>query len=1088
MKIKWYNYFKIKCLFILIICTASINIIHAQNRTVKGTVTSEDGPLYGVRLLIKGTTNTTFTDFDGSFNANVKDTDVLVVSYIGYRTKEVSIGSNTKLDIKLGKETANLEEVIVIGYGTAKRKDLTGSIVSLKAEQFDNVKANSFEGSLQSRAAGVQVISNQGGPDAGFTVRVRGGTSINASSDPLYVIDGFAISGGGPTTNNATGLGNSTTSPLSTLDPSTIESIEVLKDASATAIYGSRGANGVIMITTKKGKKGKTAFNFETFTNVSAVSKKIDMLSPQEFVDWRLEFTPWNPNGTDPLIGEFRDQFGNDISLNDPNVKKYNWQDNIFRTAFTTNYKLSMAGGAENNSYSATFSYADQEGIVKTSNSQKYNLNLNIDQNVGKRFKTGAMINMGFIKSSGIVSASAEDANGRSGVISNTLSFSPVQGLTRFPDAEYDAEGNLVSFRNGDFANPNRILKDNINRGKIFQTFGNMYLEYKISDHLKFKSTVGANLFLNKGEAYFTEQFGWSRTFGGVAFTRTGMAIGLRTEQNLNYAQRFGKDKEHSINVTSVYEQQQSSWESTANSASGFKIPGVNLGNLGTALVTNPVSNIINRDQLQSFLTRIQYDYSDRYTLNLSGRYDGASKFSEKARWGFFPSAGIAWKISNEKFLKNNKVVNDFKLRASYGVTGNAQIDPYQSLSNAGLASYVFNGNQISTGATIYRLENNALTWETTTQSDIGLVLGLFGNKIWFEADYYDKRTKNLLLNVPLPATSGYKTVFKNLGLLSNKGYEFSLNTKFIDNEKFSWKSSFNISFNKNKVLNLGDAKQIFVESIGSNQIGDDYVIKVGEPLGLIYGLKTDGVYNYGDFTEFDGLTEQQSAEKIRTDAANAGIGYFDVFYTLKTGVVKANTTKHRPGMQKFADQNGDGVVNTDDRTIIGRTAPKHFGGLTNNFTYKNLDLSILTSWSYGNEIYNKTKRLLSGQAIPYPNKVGNVRDRWTPENPNTIIPGVFGESDSQLEGNAISSSVEDGSYLRISNITLGYNFPKKFVKRNNLTTFRLYTSLDNVYVFTKYSGYDPDVSVGSNQLTPGLDFDAYPKARTFRFGVNVGF
>jgi TonB-dependent starch-binding outer membrane protein SusC len=1088
MKIKWYNYFKMRYFFILMVCTASIGIAHAQNRTVKGIVFGEDGYLYGVRILIKGTTNTTFTDFDGSFNANVTDKDVLVVSYIGYRTREVSVGVNTKLEIRLGKETANLEEIIVIGYGSSKKKDLTGAVASIKAEQFDNVKANSFEGSLQARAAGVQVISNQGGPDSGFTVRVRGGTSINASSDPLYVIDGFAIPGGGPTTNNSTGLGNSTTSPLSTLDPSTIESIEVLKDASATAIYGSRGANGVIMITTKKGKKGKTAFNFETFTNVSTVSKKIDMLSPQEYVDWRLEFTPWNPNGTDPLIGEFRDQFGNDISLTDPRVKQYNWQNNIFRTAFTKNYKLSMAGGAENNSYSATFSYADQEGIVKTSNSQKYNLNINMDQNVGKRFKTGAMINMGFIKSSGIVSASTEDANGRSGVISNALSFSPVQGLTRFPDAEYDTEGNLVSFRNGDFANPNRILNDNINRGKIFQTFGNMHLEYKISEHLKFKSTVGANLFLNKGEAYFTEQFGWSRTFGGVAFTRTGMAVGLRTEQNLNYSQKFGKDKEHSVNVTAVYEQQQSSWESTASSSSGFKIPGVNLGNLQTALVTNPVSSVINKDQLQSYLTRIQYDYSDRYSLNLSARYDGASKFAEKARWGFFPSAGVAWKISNEKFLKGNKVVNDFKLRASYGATGNAQIEPYQSLSTAGLASYVFSGNQITTGTTISRLENNALTWETTTQSDIGLVLGLFGNKIWFEADYYDKRTKNLLLNVPLPATSGYKTVFKNLGELSNKGYEFSLNTTFIDNKEFSWKSSFNISFNKNKVLNLGDAKQIFVESIGSNQIGDDYVIRVGEPLGLIYGLKTDGVYNYGDFTEFNGLTEQQSAEKIRTDAATAGLGYFDVFYTLKTGVTKVNTTKYRPGMQKFADQNGDGVINTDDRTIIGRTAPKHFGGFTNNFKYKNLDLSILTSWSYGNEIYNKTKRLLSGQDVPYPNKVGNVRDRWTPENPNTIISGVFGESDSQLLGNAISSSVEDGSYLRISNITLGYNFPKTFVKRINLTSFRLYSSLDNVYVFTKYSGYDPDVSVGSNQLTPGLDFDAYPRARIFRFGVTVGF
>ncbi|WP_299665019.1 TonB-dependent receptor [uncultured Polaribacter sp.] len=1076
----------LKCKVLFVCCLFISLISFSQTIIVTGVVSGSGDVLPGATIIVKGQKNGVVADFEGNYSINVKETDILIFSYLGYKDKQEIVASRTKIDVVLEEEARGLEEIVIVGYGTQKRKDISGAVSSIKNEEFDNVKANSFEGSLQSRAAGVQVVSSEGGPDSGFKVRIRGGNSITASSDPLYVVDGFPLPDTGLRSNGSTGLGNSRVSPLSTIDPSTIESIEVLKDASAAAIYGSRGSNGVVLITTKKGKKGKATFNFESFGVISMLSNRMDVLSAQEFVDWRLEFTPWDPNSQNPLVGAYRDEFGNAVSLNDPRIKLNDWQDRIFRTAYTKNYKLSMSGGAENNTYSGSFTYADQEGIIETSRIERYNLNLNFDQNVGERFKTGASINAGFIKKNGVVTAATEDANGRSGVVTNALSFSPAQGLVQFPDAEYDNEGNLLSFRNGDFANPNRILNDNINIGKTFQSFVNVYLEYKITDGLKFKSTVGGNIYYNQGEAYFSEKFGWSAQVGGAAFTGKGLGLGVRTEQSLNFRKNF--NGKHTIDVISIYEEQQNSWETISNAAFGFEIPGVNLGNLESALQTNPTDSFKQKNQTRSFITRLQYDFSDRFVVNLAGRYDASSKFAEDNRWGFFPSAGFAWKISNENFFKNNKTINDAKLKMSFGQTGNAQITPYRSLAQVRLASYVYEGNQINTGVGITQLQNDQLTWEKTSEFNTGLTLGIFNNRLWIEADYYYKRTNDLLLEVPLPATSGYKTVLKNLGSLANTGFEFLVNTTNIQRKDFSWKSSFNITFNKNEVLDIGTADQIFIESIGSNQIGDDYIIKVGEPLGSVFGLETDGVYNYSDFVEFDGLTNTEAATKIRTDAAVQGVPYFDVFYTLKPGITKVNSANYRPGMAKFKDQNGDGVVNTEDRTIIGRTVPRHFGGFTNNLKYKNFDLSILMSWSYGNEIYNKTKRLLSDQGVPFPNRFGIIADRWTPENPDSDIPGVFGEEDAALKGNAYSSSIEDGSYLRMSNITFGYNLPKSLLNKVSLSSLRFYASADNVFIITDYTGFDPDVNVGGNQLTPGLDFDAYPRSRNFRMGLILGF
>ena len=1076
-------------------------VMQSQTITVKGKITGDGELLPGVTVLEKGTGNGVQSDFNGNYEINVKSKATLVFSYIGYSVKEVQVNGQKSININLSEETSKLDEIVIIGYGSAKRKDLTGSVVSVKAEELNKTNPISFESGLAGRASGVQIVASEGGPDAGFKVRIRGGSSISASNDPLYVIDGFALQGDQQRT--GVGLGNSTTSPLSNIDPNTIESIEVLKDASATAIYGSRGANGVIIITTKGGKKGRTVLNFETFTTVSTLARKLDLLNGQEFIDWRNEYSPWIPANaaTDFVMTAYRDDLGNPVAASDPRLLVTDWQDEITRVAITNNYKLSMSGGTDTNTYSASFSYLNSEGVIKTTDLERYNTSLRLDQKLSNKLKAGINLNAGFTKTSGVVTAASSNANGQSGIVTNATLFSPVQGLTRYNDAEYDENGRIISLRDGDVVNPNLNLELNKNNQIRFNTFGNVYLQYEIADGLIFKSSVRGNLSANKGKAYFSEKLGWGRSTKGRAVTNNQNGLGFTTEQNLTFNKTFGK---HKLNVTAVYEQQQTSFESITSTSIGFDLPGVNLNNLGTASEALATQSFFSPRQLKSYLGRLQYDFDNRFVLNLSARYDGSSAFAEGFKWGFFPSAGLAWKVSNEDFLKNSNAISNLKLKVSYGETGNTAISAFLSLPQTATASTIFNGNELAIGVAVGNLVVPGLSWETTAQLDAGLSLGLFKDRISLDVDYYNKQTRDLLLTRPVPATTGFNSVFTNIGSLVNKGFEFALNTINVENDKFTWNSSFNISFNENEVTDLGGAKEIFYRAIGDNQITLDYVIRVGEPLGNVYGLQNDGLYQFEDFVEFDGLSQADAAIKMRQDAATLGVPLHLLNYTLKAGVVvsagRTDITKYRPGLPKLKDQitvdtdgdgipdSGDGIINSNDRTIIGRTVPKHFGGFNNNFTYKNFDLSILTTWSYGNDVYNKNRVRGIGQNIPFFNKYGEIRDRWTPENTNTNVTVINGYGDAGVSGNAYSDFVEDGSFIRLSNITLGYKLPGSVAKSMGIKSFRLFAAADNIYVWTKYTGYDPEVSVGNSQLTPGLDSDSYPRARTFRLGLNIGF
>lgn len=1108
------NYKQINSLSLKFLLFAALTLfvsnVYGQKLKIKGTVTGDSTPLPGVSVSVKGDQIGSVTDFDGKYEIAAAENDVLVFSYIGFKTLEVTLNGQTTLDVNLIADVSKLDEVVVVGYGSVKRKDLTGAVSTIKSDEIEKINTTSFEGAIASKAAGVQVVRSEGGPDAAFKIRIRGGTSINASNDPLYVVDGFPLTGGG--INTSTEMGNSTTSPLATLDPSNIESIDILKDASATAIYGSRGANGVVIITTKQGKPGTTRINFESYLGVSSLSRKLPILDAQGFIDFRNDYQRWDPLflTSDPGSGQakylaesFRTQdpeTGYYVPINlatmsfDPPLLVDDWQESITRQAITKNYKLSANGGNKTARYNAALSYQDREGIIKTSGIERYSGNFNITSKVNDKLQVGFNGNVGYIKRSGVVTAASDNKQGRAGVVTNAVLFQPIQSPRIWPENEYDPEtGRLIANRNGDVVNPMLMLSENSMHGVTNQTRLNAYVSYELLKGLTYKASLRGYSSSVKNKAWFSDRFGWSRAVGGKAVTSFFNSASLATEQSLNYLKDFG---DHRLNAVLVYERQENTTESLRTASTGFSIPDYNLDGLQDAVNVEPTVSNAFESSIESFLARVQYDAFNKYLLTASIRYDGSSRFTSGSKqWGYFPSVGLAWRISNEPFLEGNSIISDAKFKFSFGESGNTQIPTFQSKSAADGAGYIFSGNILTPGASIIRLANDNLSWEKTQEIDFGLSLGLFNNRITMEADYYNKETKDLLLAVPLPVTSGYQTAFKNLGLVSNIGYEFSLDASIIDQRDFKWNMNFNISTNKNEILDLGGADEFFITSIGGDGVNNDYVIRVGESLGSIHGLAYDGVYTYEDFVEFDGMTLEEATAKFRADEAaldNVAMWWSLNDYTLKDGVpVNATVTNgtYRPGMTKFKDINEDGIINDDDRHIIGNTLPKHFGGMTQNFTYKNFDFSVQTAWSYGNDVYNKTMRKGSSTSVPWRNKFDIVKDAWTPDNPSGTWTGFSGGGPSgDIASAAYDVFIEDGSFFRIANMTLGYKMPKNILKQVRLSSLRLYVSVDNLHVWTKYTGWDPDVSVGNNQLTPGLDADAYPRAKTFRTGIIARF
>lgn len=1031
--------------------------VFAQNMVRGSVIDSNAEPIPGASIMIKGTKDGVITDIDGRFAIGVPDSkSVIVVSSLGFIDKELTVKLSGDMTIVLETDVTQLEEVMVIGYQEVKKSDLTGSVAKANLNDLLSAPVASFDSSLGGRVAGVVVTSNEGMPGSSMNIVIRGNNSLTQSNSPLYVIDGFPVEDA---------------SLASSINPADIESLDILKDASATAIYGARGANGVVVITTKKGKVGRMQIDYDGSVTFHNVTRLIEMMDAYEFVKLQQEIAPEyisNPRG-----GYLMEWQGKQWTLDDyKDIPQYDWQSEIFRPAWQHSHNLRVSGGTQDVRYNASVSYYDQDGVVLNSNYNRFQARLNT---VIKRNRLTVNLNADFSRAIQTgASPSQNSYSGMNNLFYNVWGYRPVN----FPNRSL--EDLMSNGIDSDVVNPSNdyrfqpVLSLKNEYSKRYQTSLrlNAFAEYEIIKGLKLKVSAGYNYYTPTQDSFNNS----STRYGGPtssdkvnARIRRTQSINWLNENTLSYQKTFSRY--HSFTALAGITFQNNEYEDYQ--AYSHHIPHESLGMAGMAEGT-PGSMVSTKTSwsMLSYLARVNYSYKSKYYLTVSFRADGSSKFARQNRFGYFPSAALSWNMAREDFMKGQNVVNNAKVRLSWGLTGNNRIgeyDIYQLLgirkSNGG--SYPFDGDESNLGEVPLSAGNPDLKWETTEQWDLGFDLGFFNDRISITADLYRKVTRDLLLDATLPYSSGFATARKNVGKVQNEGLELSISTQNIVSRNFIWTTDFNIAFNRNKVLELAENQSsLFSIATFDNAYNNDpnYVARVGYPMGLIYGYIYEGTYKYDDFE--------------RVGSA----------YTLKKNVPHfATENSTQPGMPKYRDVNGDGTIDSSDRTVIGRGAPLHTGGITNNFSFYGVDVNIFFQWSYGNDILNANRLFFeSGKNQSRDlNQFASFENRWTPENPDSDIPAAT----NSVSNNVISSRVvEDGSYLRLKSVTVGYTFPTKLVSKAKLRRVRLYVAANNLWTWTKYTGYDPEVSVRNSALTPGLDYSSYPRTISFSLGASLGF
>lgn len=1042
-----------RCLLACILLL-NLSLAFAQQVTISGTVTgSDNAPVEGVSVKVKGSqTAGAITNAEGKYRITISTRDAfLIFSHVGYLDRELSPGKNSTLDVVLQSRIKESEEVVVVGYGTVRKKDLTGSVAKVNMEDINKAPVRSFDEALAGRTSGVQVQSSDGQPGSGISIVVRGNNSITQNNSPLYVIDGFPIEN---SDNNA-------------INPADIETIEVLKDASATAIYGARGANGVIMITTKKGKEGPPVISLNVSYGTQKALKKMDLLSAYEYVRYQIESDP----ALTPAAGSFGQTptqiyLANGKSINDyKNEQAFDWQDAVLREAPMANYNLAVTGGTKQTRYAISGSYLDQQGILINSGYKRYQGRIVLDQTINSKLKISVNANYSNLMQSGI-SPSQSVFSASHNLMVAIWGARPVSPDVDDPDDMlFDPTINSAT----DYRVNPVVNQKNLVRNNRLQNFTvNAYAEYAIMPSLKLRisggvvQNIGENQVFNNSQTQYGNPRSLDQVNGSIAFPKNSSWL---NENTLTWNKSFGKS--HTLNAVAGFTAQ--SGKSSAYGMRATQLPNEELGLSGLDEgILQPISATSSLWSMASYLGRVNYSYKSKYLFTASFRADGSSKFSANNRWSYFPSGAFSWRFSKENFLLNSKILSEGKFRVSYGQTGNNRVSDFAYLTLMRLTNplYVFNNNY-QPGVEAVQLGNSDLRWENTQQIDVGVDLGFFDQRLNFTADVYQKTTPDLLLNADLPTSTGFTTVFKNVGSVRNQGLEFSLNSVNIQKAKFSWSSSFNISFNKSEVLKLAEDQEALLSNVNWDQQWRNtpaYIAKLGMPLGMMYGFIWDGVYTYDDFN--------------RTGTGG---------YILKDNVTTNGNNRDRiqPGDIKYRDLNGDKVVNANDYTVIGRGLPVHYGGFTNNFTYGDFDLNIFFQWSYGNDILN-TNLVYFGanEAHTSRNLFAFYKDRWTPENPDSKIPRLKG-----FRGGGYSSyMVEDGSYLRLKTVSLGYNVNSRLLSKVKIRSLRAYVSAQNLITWTNYTGLDPEVSAYNSALTPGFDFSTYPRARTITFGLNLSF
>lgn len=970
-----------------------------QVNKVTGIVKDVDGePIIGANVTVKGRSIGTVTDIDGHFVLDAPTGALLLVSYIGYTSQEVNMNGKKEIMITLEEDMEALDEVVVIGYGIVKKRDLTGSVGRVKTDEIQKMPVSTIEQALQGRVSGVQITTATGAPGAGATVRIRGGNSISSGNDPLYVIDGII------------GAGN-----LNSLNPSDISSIEILKDASSTAIYGSRGANGVVLITTKRGNESKGAsISYNGYYGIQTPVKKLDLLDGQETAIYQNEYS---------------DYFGTPHNFSDVgNVANTDWQEHIFRdTAPITDHNLTVSNGTKDHNYFLSLNYFNQEGVMYDTGYERYQIRFNMDQKIGKFLKIGATMTASY---------------------TNKDNPKIEKGVELLPTAPvYNEDGSYYSVNQvsgNTYDNPVALREGLINNQYQFRGLGNIYGQLTLFKNLIIKSSWGFNVSYSKHNQYESVNLPSSiqKQKGGQASVDTSFPLTYQNENTINYSLDLGK---HSIGLLGGFTWQKYMIESLTSSTQGFKNDANDYHSMQSG---DPNKRSIQTGESQwgmmSYLFRANYSFKDRYLVTLSGRADGSSRLAKGNQWALFPSAAIAWRASEEEFIKKLEIFSNLKARLSYGISGNQGVGAYAVYDKLARGRTVIGDQEVTTFIPTLSASKN-LGWEKTKQIDIGFDMGFLDNRLSLEVDYYYKRTSDLLLAKELPYQTGYSSILENVGSTENKGWEFTLNSTNFDTQDFKWNTNLSLAFNRNKVLNLG-GKEFLENGQGSRLI-------VGKPVGVFFGVKYLGTWKESEILE---------------------------------GV------QHNPGDPKFEDLNEDGIIDVNDGQIIGSAEPKFYGGIGNDFTYKRLTLSLFFDFSYGNDIYDLSGRLMDTGFNA--NVYGRHRDRWTESNPDGYYPRAGSAYthiyDTYAGGNTNGGNtlyVHDGSYLRLKNINLQYDIPLK--NKRIIKSLQIYGTATNVFILTRYLGFSPDVDADASTSTRhGFDRNAYPQSKTYLLGVKASF
>lgn len=1040
------------CLFVFSVL--GVLSTHGQIKTVSGIVTDEiNTPLPGVSVYETGTVNGVTTDFDGKYSLQVKVGTSITFGYLGYKQLVKIVGKGNVLNVSLLPDVQSLEEIVVIGYGSVQKKDLTGSVASVKIEKLNEAPVASFDQALAGRVAGVQVSSGSGEPGSGLDIVIRGGNTVNGDNSPLYVLDGFIIENFSP----------------SLIDPSDIESMSVLKDASATAIYGVRGSNGVIIITTKRAKIGKTKVTYETRIDAKEVSKTLEVLEPYDFLKMSLEINEASTTSRyfsifDPVLGQSQKVGG----LEDyRGAKGRNWQDEAFRAAFSKTHKVNISSGSDKTRFNASLNSINDEGTLLNSEYKRINGRLTLNHEINDKLDVSIDLLYTTAQQDGL------DVDGTSAYsfLRNLITYNPV--ANKFIDYgdkdpletvsdEYDLI-NIVSWH------PIVSLNNEYRRLINDQFIANFGLKYKLQSNITLESKVSFNNQFRKTELFNNSNTVYGRIInkidginGSVDYRRWKNINNVNT---INYKKNF---KGHSINA--LFGLTYDTRKIYRTYVRYIDIPqyledlGINGIDGGTLDESSDINGLINESRIFSLLARLNYSYKGKYLFTGSIRRDASSIFPKKNRVGYFPSAAVSWNAHKEDFINDLGVFSQLKFKVGYGKTGNDRIPGnarFEFLTDSD-ASYFFDGNTVQGQRPTSFGANPNLFWETTEQINLGLDIGLFKGNVSLAVEAYQKDTKDLLIDADAALSQGYQSIYINSGQVRNRGLEISLFTTNITTKDFKWMTDFNVSFNKNTIVALPDDKPIFGRPNYYQRLStSQYLVEEGQPLGNMYGYISDGVYQPDDFVNYDGSSTT---------------------HTLKAG--QPSYKSHQAGDEKYKDINGDGQITGADKTIIGNALPVAFGGLTNTFTYKNLDLSIFFQYSYGNDVLNANRLVFENMAVPNQNQLATTLNRWTPENMNTAMHRAGGQGFEDIS----SRVVEDASYIRLKTINLSYNLNKDVLERFKLSNLKIYVAAQNLFTITDYSGYNPDVSVANSLITPGIDYSAYPLHKIMSVGLSVSF